>query len=64
MGAFLPHLPLNGVIPGLDPGIHAFDSACFRRKDVDGRVKPGHDGVRMHRRGVPNHHFPSARWHS
>jgi hypothetical protein len=28
-------------MPGLDPGIHAF-LAC--RQDVDGRVKPGHDG--------------------
>jgi hypothetical protein len=29
-------------MPGLDPGIHAF---LYRRKDVDGRDKPGHDGV-------------------
>ncbi len=28
------------VMPGLDPGIHAF-LACGH--DVDGRVKPGHD---------------------
>ena len=29
-------------MPGLVPGIHVFSS--FRgRKDVDGRVKPGHD---------------------
>jgi hypothetical protein len=28
-------------MPGLDPGIH--DSLLPRRKDVDGRVKPGHD---------------------
>jgi len=26
-------------MPGLVPGIHAF----LRCKDVDGRVKPGHD---------------------
>ncbi len=52
------------VIPGLDPGIHVFDSARSRRHDVDGRVKPGHDGVGMHRRGLPTPHFPSARWHS
>ena len=29
-------------MPGLVPGIHVFD--C-RMKDVDGRVKPGHDGL-------------------
>ena len=29
------------VMPGLDPGIHDLRS----RKDVDGRDKPGHDGV-------------------
>jgi hypothetical protein len=29
-------------MPGLVPGIHAFDIA---KKDVDGRVKPGHDSV-------------------
>jgi hypothetical protein len=29
-------------MPGLVPGIHVL--AC-RMKDVDGRVKPGHDGV-------------------
>jgi len=28
-------------MPGLDPGIHVFLS--FLTKDVDGRVKPGHD---------------------
>jgi hypothetical protein len=26
-------------MPGLDPGIHVFGG----KKDVDGRVKPGHD---------------------
>jgi hypothetical protein len=29
------------VMPGLVPGIHVFLPS--RRKDVDGRVKPGHD---------------------
>jgi hypothetical protein len=29
------------VMPGLDPGIH--DLLSFDTKDVDGRVKPGHD---------------------
>ena len=28
-------------MPGLVPGIHVFHSR--RNKDVDGRVKPGHD---------------------
>jgi hypothetical protein len=31
------------VMPGLDPGIHVFLAALA--KAVDGRVKPGHDGV-------------------
>jgi hypothetical protein len=30
-----------GVMPGLDPGIHALLAATC--KDVDGRDKPGHD---------------------
>ncbi len=29
-------------MPGLDPGIHVFASS---KEDVDGRVKPGHDGI-------------------
>jgi hypothetical protein len=29
-------------MPGLVPGIHVF--LCFGSRDVDGRVKPGHDG--------------------
>jgi hypothetical protein len=29
------------VMPGLVPGIHVFES-----EDVDGRDKPGHDGLR------------------
>src|SRR5205085_349627 len=31
------------VMPGLDPGIHVLGQ---EKKDVDGRDKPGHDGVR------------------
>jgi len=34
---------LKVVMPGLDPGIHDFLSSGH--KDVDGRVKPGHDDV-------------------
>jgi hypothetical protein len=34
------------VMPGLVPGIHVFDPAG--KKDVDGRVKPGHDEGREH----------------
>jgi len=30
-------------MPGLVPGIHVFLSRCT--KDVDGRDKPGHDGL-------------------
>jgi hypothetical protein len=33
---------LNSVMPGLVPGIHAL----AKSEDVDGRDKPGHDGVR------------------
>ncbi|MEZ0171682.1 hypothetical protein [Microvirga sp. TS319] len=29
------------VMPGLDPGIHAFPARCF--EDVDGRNTCGHD---------------------
>jgi len=29
------------VMPGLDPGIHVLGIAG--KKDLDGRVKPGHD---------------------
>jgi hypothetical protein len=29
-------------MPGLDPGIHDFLSS-LKKKDVDGRDKPGHD---------------------
>jgi hypothetical protein len=28
-------------MPGLDPGVHVL--VISRKKDVDGRVKPGHD---------------------
>jgi hypothetical protein len=34
-------------MPGLDPGIHAVEAmvaSTEKEKDVDGRVKPGHDG--------------------
>jgi hypothetical protein len=34
---------LFGVIPGLVPGIHVFQ----QNEDVDGRVKPGHDGEKL-----------------
>jgi hypothetical protein len=30
-------------MPGLDPGIH--DLSARVKKDVDGRIKSGHDGV-------------------
>jgi citronellyl-CoA dehydrogenase len=30
-------------MPGLVPGIHVF--FLFSKKDVDGRHKPGHDGM-------------------
>jgi hypothetical protein len=32
------------VMPGLVPGIHVF-AIPARKKDVDGRDKPGHDGA-------------------
>ena len=34
-------------MPGLDPGIHVF--VATNKKDVDGRVKPGHDGKENYR---------------
>jgi hypothetical protein len=37
--------PPQLVMPGLVPGIHALLSDCC--KDVDGRVKPGHDDAGM-----------------
>jgi hypothetical protein len=38
-------------MPGLEPGIHVFQSIC-KEQGVDGRVKPGHDSVYIlaHRR--------------
>jgi hypothetical protein len=36
---------LSVVMPGLVPGIHVLLIRANRDKDVDGRVKPGHDGV-------------------
>jgi len=39
------------VMPGLDPAVHAF---VGRRKNVDARVKPGHDELRaLQRRRSP-----------
>jgi hypothetical protein len=38
-------LKLSSGMPGLDPGIHALPN--LSKKDVDGRVKPGHDDVRF-----------------
>src|SRR6266487_1403571 len=35
------------VMPGLGPGIHDL-LTLVRAKDVDGRVKPGHDGEFTH----------------
>ncbi len=32
---------IDGVMPGLVPGIHAF--LLWTNQDVDGRDKPGHD---------------------
>jgi hypothetical protein len=45
------------VMPGLDPGIYVL-LFFLRDKDVDGRVKPGHDEKRerpnpLPRRGAP-----------
>jgi hypothetical protein len=40
--ALLPTLPAAFVMPGLVPGIHVLGRSA--KKDVDGRVKPGHDG--------------------
>jgi hypothetical protein len=34
-------------MPGLVPGIHVFGS--FNTKDVDGRIKSGHDGEKATR---------------
>ena len=36
--------PSFSVMPGLDPGIHENSLKSFLLR-VDGRVKPGHDGV-------------------
>src|SRR6266566_5253633 len=35
----------SSVMPGLVPGIHALTTSSCDKKDVDARVKPGHDGV-------------------
>ena len=39
--------PDCSVMPGLVPGIHACPFATTRRSPVDGRDKPGHDGVEI-----------------
>ncbi len=46
--------PPSIVMPGLGPGIHACAARFGRRADVDGRAKPGHDGVRgvVHRSAI------------
>jgi hypothetical protein len=36
------HHDLSAVMPGLVPGIHVL---LGKKKDVDGRDKPGHDGL-------------------
>ena len=48
-GSELSALMHPSVMPGLVPGIHALQ--CSSKKDVDGRVKPGHDELtkRLHR---------------
>ena len=33
------------VMPGLVPGIHVLLIGSSDKEDVDGRVKPGHDGA-------------------
>jgi hypothetical protein len=43
------------VMPGLVPGIHVLGH--IRKKDVDGRDKPGHDELCG---GVPFHWFEST----
>ena len=43
------HYGLLFVMPGLVPGIHAFLS----KQDVDGRDKPGHDGLFLARDRPP-----------
>ena len=36
-------MPSPAVMPGLVPGIHVF--LVISKQDVDGRDKPGHDGM-------------------
>jgi hypothetical protein len=45
-------------MPGLDPGIHAFGR--FGKQDVDGRVKPGHDGEKWQDSIIPRHNRERA----
>jgi hypothetical protein len=44
-------LSLKLVMPGLEPGIHVFGATC--KNDVDGRDKPGHDGIRVRNYVLP-----------
>ena len=37
-------------MPGLVPGIHVFFELNWKKQDVDGRVKPGHDEMGVFRR--------------
>ena len=46
-------------MPGLVPGIHVFLRGSSARQDVDGRDKPGHDGVKLF--DVTNSRFTSGR---
>jgi len=50
-------------MPGLVPGIHALLRRSFRL-DVDGRDKPGHDGVRCRRDSKRSAHSRSPAIHS
>jgi len=47
------------VMPGLVPGIHVL--AASRKKDVDGRVKPGHDEQRYFFGGLIASAVPSMK---
>jgi hypothetical protein len=45
-------------MPGLVPGIHVFGNV--RKKDVDGRDKPGHDECDYPNNGVPGTNASNA----
>jgi len=54
------------VMPALVAGIHVFFSA-YRKQDVDGRVKPGHDegnGSNMRKLHVNPQHRALTRAHA